>query len=279
MRTIDVKEVTDAVKKLCISAAYELNPEMLDAFDRAIETEKSPNGKMIIEELLTNARIAREDLIPYCQDTGLAVFFIEIGQDVHFSGGAITDAVNEGVRFGYEEGYLRKSVCDPFTRKNTKTNTPAIIHYDIVPGDKVSIVFDAKGGGSENMSGVAMLKPSEGIEGVKKFVIKKCFDAGSNPCPPIIVGIGIGGTFEKAAILAKKALTRPLEDSSEDPVMASLEKELLTEINKIGYGPQGLGGINFCLAVKANIHPCHIASLPVAVNIDCHAHRHKHIVI
>ncbi len=279
MRIIEVSEIIRAIKNLCIEAAYDLNEEMLQAFDKAYKNEISPTGKLVLNELIENAKIAKEERIPYCQDTGFAVLFIDIGQEVQLTGGKLNDAVNEGVKQGYEEGYLRKSICDPFTRQNTKTNTPAIIHYDIVEGDKIKIYLDAKGGGSENMSGVAMLKPSEGIEGVKKFVLKKCFDAGSNPCPPIIVGIGIGGTMEKAAILAKKALLRPLNDSSDDERMATLEQELLNEINNIGHGPQGLGGRNFCLAVKINIHPCHIASLPVAMNIDCHAHRHKHITI
>lgn len=277
MREIDVANIANAVKKLCIEASYELNDEMIKAFKKAVKTEKSPIGKMIMDELIENAELAKKENIPYCQDTGFAVLFVEIGQDIHFIGGNLTDAINEGVRLGYEEGYLRKSICDPFTRVNTKTNTPAVIHYDIIEGDKVNIILDAKGGGSENMSALMMLKPSDGIEGVKKFVIKRCFDAGSNPCPPVIVGIGIGGTFEKAAYLAKKALLRPLEDKNSDPKIAQLENELLEEINKIGHGPQGLGGTNFCLGVKINIHPCHIASLPVAINIDCHAHRHKHV--
>jgi len=279
MRIINVSEVRDAVKKLCIDAAYEINDEMLKGFDNAIKNEESPIGKMILEELKENARIAINERIPYCQDTGLAVIFVDIGQDVHFEGGLLSEAINDGVRLGYEEGFLRRSVCDPFTRVNTKTNTPAIIHYDIVDGDKVKIVLDAKGGGSENMSAIKMLKPSDGVEGVKKFVIQRCFEAGSNPCPPIIVGVGIGGNFEKSALLAKKALLRPLEDNNPNPKLAQLEKELLEEINKIGYGPQGLGGSNYCLAVKINYQPCHIASLPVAINIDCHAHRHKHITI
>ncbi len=279
MRTIKASEITEAVKKLCIEAAYFLNQEMITAFKKAQESEESPISKAIFGELIENAEIAKTEMIPYCQDTGFAVFFVELGQGVCIEDGLLTDAINEGVRQGYKEGYLRNSICDPFTRKNTGDNTPAIIHLNLVEGDKIKIVFDAKGGGSENMSRVTMLKPSDGIEGIKRFVIQRCLEAGGNPCPPIVVGVGIGGTFETAAILAKKALLKPLEQENEEPVLAQLEQDLLTEINKTGHGAQGLGGRNFCLGVKVLRHPCHIASLPVAVNIDCHAHRHKETIL
>ncbi len=279
MRTIKASEITQAVKKMSIEAAHFLNPEMTEAFARAKENEPSPIGRAILQELLDNARIAKTELIPYCQDTGLAVIFVELGQEVYIEGGLLSDAINEGVRQGYDEGYLRKSACDPFTRKNTGDNTPAIIHISLTEGDKLKLIFAAKGGGSENMSRVTMLKPADGVEGVKKFVIQRCLEAGGNPCPPIVVGVGIGGTFEYAALLAKKALMRPLVQKNPDPFLAQLEDELLTEINKTGHGPQGLGGRNFALAVKILKTPCHIASLPLAVNIDCHAHRHKEIIL
>ena len=279
MRVVNVSQITDTVKTLAIEAAYYLNPEMTQAFQQAYERETSPIGKTALYELIENARIAREENIPYCQDTGFAVVFLDIGQDVRLEGGLLTDAVNEGVRQGYTEGLLRKSICDPFTRKNTGDNTPAVVHIRLVEGDKIKIHFDAKGGGCENMSKVVMLKPSDGIEGIKKVVVQHCYDAAANPCPPVIVGIGIGGTMEMAALLAKQALLRPLEQPNEDPFLAQLEDALLQEINKIGYGPQGLGGITYALAVKILKHPCHIASLPLAINIDCHAHRHKAIII
>lgn len=279
MRVIEVSEIAIAVKKLAIEAAYYLNPEMLSAFQSAKEKEPSPIGKEILAELIENAKLAKEEKIPYCQDTGVAVVFIELGQEVRLEGGLLEDAVNEGVRLGYSEGRLRASLCDPFTRKNTGDNTPAIIHLRLVEGDKLKIVFMAKGGGCENMSKVVMLKPSDGVEGIKHLVVQHCFEAAANPCPPVVVGVGIGGTLEKAALLAKEALLRPLQQENEDPFLASLEQELLTEINKIGYGPQGLGGRTYALAVKILKHPCHIASLPVAINIDCHAHRHKEIIL
>jgi fumarate hydratase subunit alpha len=279
MRTIEASEITKAVKQLAIEAAYYLNQEMIGAFQRCLQTEKSPIGKAVFEELIENAELSKSELIPYCQDTGFAVVFLEIGQDVHIVDGLVTDAAEEGVRQAYREGYLRMSICDPFTRKNTGDNTPAIVHISIVEGDRVKIIFDAKGGGSENMSRVTMLAPSAGIEGIKKFVIQRCLEAGSNPCPPIVVGVGIGGTFEVAALLAKKALMLPLEYENPDPQLAQLEEELLEEINKTGHGPQGLGGTNYALSVKVLKHPCHIASLPVAVNIDCHAHRHKEVIL
>ncbi len=279
MRVVDANEITAAVKNLAIEASYYLNPEMIKAFEDARERESSPIGKAVLAELIENARLAKEEKIPYCQDTGFAVIFMELGQEINIQGGLLEDAVNEGVRQGYEEGLLRKSICDPFTRKNTGDNTPAILHLRLVEGDKIKIMFDAKGGGCENMSKVVMLKPSDGVEGIKRLVVQHCFEAAANPCPPVVVGLGIGGTMEMAAILAKKALLRPLEKENEDPALADLEKELLEEINKIGYGPQGLGGNVYALAVKILKHPCHIASLPVAINLDCHAHRHKSIIL
>lgn len=279
MRTVMTEDITAAVKKMCIEAAHFLNEEMVLAFKKAKEEETLPIGKAVLDELIENARLAREEMIPYCQDTGFAVFFVDLGQEVRIEGGLLVDAINRGVREGYGEGYLRKSICDPFTRKNTGDNTPAIIHINLVEGDKLKIKMDAKGGGSENMSRVTMLKPSDGIEGVKRFVIERCAQAGANPCPPVVVGVGIGGTFEKAAILAKTALLIPLERENDDPQLAKLEKELKTEINKLGHGVQGLGGKVYALAVNVIKHPCHIASLPVAVNIDCHAHRHKEVIL
>lgn len=279
MRVVHVDTITEAIKNLAIESAYYLNPEMIKAFEKARDTEESPIAKAVLEELIENARLAKEERIPYCQDTGFAVIFMELGQEVHLEGGLLEDAVNEGVRQGYSEGLLRKSICDPFTRKNTGDNTPAVLHLRLVEGDKIKIIFDAKGGGCENMSKVVMLKPSDGIEGIKRLVVQHCYESAANPCPPVVVGVGIGGTMEMAAILAKKALLRPLEQENEDPELAELEKELLAEINKIGYGPQGLGGRWYALGVKILKHPCHIASLPVAINLDCHAHRHKEIII
>jgi len=281
MREIHVEEVKKAVKKLCMEANYFLPQDVLDSFKKAKSKEESEVGKSVLEILEENASIAANEQIPYCQDTGFAVIFLEIGQDVRFVGGNLEDAVNEGVAEGYVEGYLRKSiVSDPlFERKNTGNNTPAVIHYSIVPGDKVKITVAAKGGGSENMSRLAMLKPADGVEGVKKFVIDTVSKAGPNPCPPIIVGVGIGGTFEKVAFLAKKALLRPIGERNRDSRYAKLEEELLEEINKLGIGPAGFGGRITALDVKIEWYPCHIASLPVAVNIQCHASRHKEVEI
>ncbi|MBE5872058.1 MAG: fumarate hydratase [Lachnospiraceae bacterium] len=276
MRTINVSEITETLKEMCIEANHFLTPDMENALKDACESEKSPLGKQVLCQLQDNLRIAGEDMIPICQDTGMAVIFMEIGQDVHFEGGNLTDAINEGVRRGYVDGYLRKSVVgDPLIRENTKDNTPAIIHYDIVPGDQVKITVAPKGFGSENMSRVFMLKPADGIEGVKEAILTAVKDAGPNACPPMVVGVGIGGTFEKCAILAKKALTRPVNEHSEIPYVKDLEEELLATIQKTGIGPGGLGGTTTALAVNINTYPTHIAGLPVAVNICCHVNRHS----
>ena len=279
MRTINAGDITPKVKELCMSANFELGEDVLDAFKEGLETEESPAGKAVIEQLIENARIAREERVPMCQDTGFAVFFVEMGRDLHVDGD-IYEAINEGVRQGYEEGFLRKSIVShPLTRVNTKDNTPAIIYIDLVPGDRLKIVFAPKGGGSENMSSLKMLKPSDGIEGVKKFVVESVEKAGPNPCPPIIVGVGIGGTFEKSAWLAKKALLRHVGEKSVKPEDAALEKELEALISDLGIGPMGFGGRVTAFAVQVETHPCHIASLPVAVNIQCHAARHKEVLI
>lgn len=277
MREIHTSQITAAVRDLAISANTHLGQDVLEAFERAIDQEASPTGKDILEKLIENARIAREEKIPICQDTGFAVVFVELGQEVHLVGGDLKEAINEGVRQGYQEGYLRKSICHPFTRKNTGDNTPAIIHVEMVPGDGLRLIVAPKGGGSENMSRVTMLTPAAGIQGVKDFVVQRVKESVANPCPPTIVGVGVGGTFEMAALLAKKALLRPLSSPNPDPELANLEDELLEEINGLGIGPQGLGGRITSLAVHVNIMPCHIASLPVAVNIQCHAARHKEI--
>lgn len=279
MREIDVKLITEKVKDLCMEANTDLGEDVLEAFDRAIEKEESPLGVEILKELKENARIARDERVAICQDTGFAVVFIELGQDVHLVGGGLKEAIFEGVRQGYRDGYLRKSICHPFTRANTGDNTPAIIHTEIVHGDQVKITVAPKGGGSENMSRVVMLTPSDGIEGIKRYVVQRVKESGSNPCPPTIVGVGIGGTFELAAFLAKKSLLRPLGSKNPDTELDQLEFEILTEINKLGIGPQGLGGRTTSLAVHILMMPCHIASLPLAVNIQCHAQRHKEIVI
>jgi fumarate hydratase subunit alpha len=279
MRAIDVKLITEKVRALCIDANTDLGRDVLRALDRAIDKEESPAGVEILKELKENARIAKKEKVAVCQDTGCAVVFLEIGQDVHLIGGNLADAVNEGVRRGYGDGYLRKSLCHPFTRKNTGDNTPAIIHTEIVPGAKIKITVAPKGAGSENMSQVVMLTPADGIEGVKQFVIRRVKEAGPNPCPPTIVGIGVGGTMEQAALLAKKSLLRPLGTKNKDPELDTLESEILTEINKLGIGPQGLGGRITSLAVHILMMPCHIASLPLAVNIQCHVHRHKEAII
>ena len=267
VRSVDVKLLTENIKEMCIQANHYLAPDMDKAMKNAHEKETKPLAKQILAQLLENLDIAGEDMIPICQDTGMAVVFLKVGQDVHFEGGSVEDAVNEGVRQGYAEGYLRKSVVgDPLLRVNTKDNTPAIIHYEIVPGDKVEIMVAPKGFGSENMSKIYMLKPADGIEGVK--------EAGPNACPPVVVGVGIGGTFEKAAILAKKALTREIGTHSEFSHIKELEEELLEKINQIGLGPAGLGGDTTALAVNINTYATHIAGLPVAVNICCHVNRH-----
>lgn len=275
IREINVSEITAAVKEMCIQANHFLSPDMDKALKAATANEESPLGKKILNQLQENLKIAGEDMIPICQDTGMAVFFIEIGQDVHFTGGVLEDAINEGVRQGYTDGYLRKSVVkDPLIRENTKDNTPAVIHYSIVSGDKVKITFAPKGFGSENMSRVFMLKPADGIEGVKNAILTAVSDAGPNACPPMVVGVGVGGTFEKCAIMAKKALTREAGIHSDIEYVAELEKEMLEKINNLGIGPGGLGGSTTALAVNINTYPTHIAGLPVAVNICCHVNRH-----
>ena len=275
IRTIRVEEITKNIKEMCIEANHFLSPDMAEAMKCAEKNEEAPLGKQILEQLQENLKIAGEDMIPICQDTGMAVVFLEIGQDVHLEGGALEDAVNEGVRQGYVEGYLRKSVVgDPLIRENTKDNTPAVLHTRIVDGDQVKIKVAPKGFGSENMSRVFMLKPADGIEGVKEAVLTAVKDAGPNACPPMVVGVGIGGTFEKCALMAKEALTREVGSHSEIEYVKELEEELLTKINNLGIGPGGLGGTTTALAVNINTYPTHIAGLPVAVNICCHVNRH-----
>ena len=275
MKNIDFETIAETVKSMCIEANHFLTEDMKEALKDARVSEKSPLGIEILKKLEENLSIAGEDMIPICQDTGMAVFFVELGQEVHIEGGSLTEAINEGVRRGYVEGYLRKSVVDdPLIRNNTKDNTPAIIHYDVVEGDKLKLTIAPKGFGSENMSRVFMLKPADGIEGVKEAILTAVKDAGPNACPPMVVGVGIGGTFEKCAILAKKALTRPVNEHSQIPYVKDLEIEMLQKINKLGIGPGGLGGTNTALAVNINTFPTHIAGLPVAVNICCHVNRH-----
>ncbi len=275
MRTVDVADLTQNIKEMCIEANHFLSEDMKKAFTTAEQKEKAPLGRQILQQLQQNMEIAAQDMIPICQDTGMAVVFLEVGQDVHLTGGNVEDAVNEGVRQGYVDGYLRKSVVkDPIHRENTKDNTPAIIHYSIVPGDRIRITVAPKGFGSENMSRIFMLKPADGIEGVKNAILTAVKDAGPNACPPMVVGVGIGGTFEKCALMAKKALTRPVDEHSEIPYVRELEEELLEKINKTGIGPGGLGGSTTALAVNINTYPTHIAGLPVAVNICCHVNRH-----
>jgi len=279
MREIHVDEIRDNVAQICIDAAYNVSDDILTAFDRALETETAPTAKEIIGLLKENARIAREEHIPLCQDTGIAIFFVELGQDLRIKNGFLADAINEGVRKGYKEGFLRKSVVDPISRKNTGDNTPAIIYTELVPGDKLRVSFMPKGAGSENMSVIRMLRPTEGIEGIKSFVLECVQKAGANPCPPVVIGVGIGGDFEKAALLAKKALLRPVGGPNAKLELASLEEMLLKTVNKTGIGPEGLGGNVTAMAVHVESFPCHIASLPVAVNINCHAARHKTIIL
>jgi len=279
VREIHVDEIVSAVERLFIDANYNLSDNVFDALNKAAEKEESPVGKEVIKELIINAQLAKTERIPICQDTGLAVTFMEIGQDVHIVGGSLTEAVSEGVRRGYKEGYLRKSCCDPFTRKNTGDNTPPIVHMKVVPGDSIKITALPKGGGSENYGEVRMLVPSQGKDGVKSFVLDMVKKGGPNPCPPIIVGIGIGGNFETSALLSKEALMVPLDERNKDSATADFELEILDEINRTGIGPQGYGGAVTALDVHIKIMPCHIASLPVAVNIQCHAHRIKEIMI
>lgn len=280
MRTIQTTDITENIRQMCIEANHYLSDDMKQVFNKAVANEESPLGRQVLEQLKENLEIASSDMIPICQDTGMAVIFMNVGQEVHFEGGSITDAVNEGVRQGYTEGYLRKSVVgDPIIRENTKDNTPAVIHYDIVPGDKVEITVAPKGFGSENMSRIFMLKPADGIEGVKEAILTAVKDAGPNACPPMVVGVGIGGTFEKCAQLAKKALTRDLNCKSDIQYVNDLEEEMLDKINRLGIGPGGLGGTQTALAVNIETYPTHIAGLPVAVNICCHVNRHAHRVI
>lgn len=275
IRTVQTEELVRNIKEMCIQANHYLSKDMDAVMKDAVEKEESPLGKKVLNQLQENLKIADEEMIPICQDTGMAVIFLEIGQDVHFEGSLIEDAINEGVRQGYTEGFLRKSVVkDPLIRENTKDNTPAVIHYSMVPGDKVKITLAPKGFGSENMSRVFMLKPADGIEGVKKAILTAVADAGPNACPPMVVGVGIGGTFEKCTILAKKALTRSVDEHSDIPYVKDLEEEMLAKINMLGIGPGGLGGTTTALAVNINTYPTHIAGLPVAINICCHVNRH-----
>lgn len=279
MREVRYEDIVQAVRSIAIKANYELPEDVVHAFERALKEEESELGREVLSQILLNAKLAREEQMAYCQDTGVAVVFVDLGQDVHVVGGSLEDAINEGIRRAYTEGYLRASmVYDPvFERKNTKDNTPAIIHYRVVPGDRIRITFAPKGAGSENMSRLAMLKPADGWEGVKKFVLETVKLAGPNACPPLTVGVGIGGNFEYCALLAKRALLRPIGERSSDPVARRIEEELLEEINKLGLGPMGFGGTVTAVDVKVELYPCHIASLPVAVNIQCHASRHAEI--
>ncbi len=281
MRQIHYSEVIEVVAQLCQDTNFSLPEDVLNSLRQARSEEESPLGRIVLAQILENARIAAEEKVPICQDCGTAIVFLELGEELEITGGNLNlyAAIEEGVRRGYKEGYLRKSICHPFTRKNTGDNTPAMIYNDIVPGNKLKIIFCPKGGGSENMSAIKMLSPSEGIEGVKKFVIETVKSAGSNPCPPIVVGVGIGGTFERVALLAKKALLRPFGTHNSDSELAVLEDELLEKINCLGIGPAGLGGSTTALSVHIEMLPCHIASLPVAININCHAARHKEVTI
>lgn len=280
MRKVDVTEITKNVKEMCIEANHFLSEDMKKVFEQAVQKEKAPLGRQVLNQLKENLEIAGAEMIPICQDTGMAVIFMKVGQEVHFEGGNLTEAVNEGVRQGYVDGYLRKSVVkDPIYRDNTKDNTPAVIHYEIVEGDQVDITVAPKGFGSENMSRIFMLKPADGIEGVKESILAAVKDAGPNACPPMVIGVGIGGTFEKCAVMAKHALTRDLEEESPVPYVRELEKEMLKKINSLGIGPGGLGGTVTALAVNIETYPTHIAGLPMAVNICCHVNRHIHRII
>lgn len=280
MREINVDKIVENVREMCIEATHFLTDDMKAVFDKSVESEESALGKKILIQLQENLDIAGKEMIPICQDTGMAVIFVKVGQEVHINGGLLTDAINEGVRQGYVEGFLRKSVvADPIFRENTKDNTPAIIHYEIVEGDKIDITVAPKGFGSENMSRIFMLKPADGIEGVKDAILTAVKDAGPNACPPMVVGVGIGGTFEKCALLAKKALTRKLDEESPVEYVRELEKEMLEKINNLGIGPGGLGGSTTAFAVNIETYPTHIAGLPVAINICCHVNRHSHRVI
>lgn len=280
MREIHASAITDAVKKLCMEANYELEPDMLRAFDRALETERSPAGRQVLQLLKENAELARTRQIPYCQDTGFVVCFVELGQEVHVAGGLLTDAINEGVRQGYTEGYLRASIVrSPFDRKNTGDNTPAVVHLELVPGPQLKIMVMAKGGGCENRSKFRMLTPADGLEGVKEWILECIRTAGPDACPPLIAGVGVGGTFEKAALLSKKALFRELGSPNPDPAVDAIEEEVLERANRLGIGPQGYGGDTTALGIHILAYPCHITSLPVAVTIECHAHRHKEVTL
>ena len=280
IRTVNTEDIVKNIKEMCIEANHYLSKDMDKALKDATASEKSELGKKILNQLQENLKIAYEEMIPICQDTGMAVIFLEVGQDVHFEGMAIEDAVNEGVRQGYTEGYLRKSVVgDPIIRENTKDNTPAVIHYSIVPGDKVIITMAPKGFGSENMSAIRMFKPSAGLQGIKDFILETVETAGPNPCPPMVVGVGIGGTFDKAALLAKKALMRPIDSENPDPFYADLEKEMLEKVNKLGIGPQGFGGKTTAIGLNIETMATHIAGMPCAININCHVTRHKTEVI
>jgi len=280
MREIHVSAISDAVKKLCIDANLDLEPDMLRAFDRALATERSPAGKQVLQILKDNAQMARTRLIPYCQDTGFVVCFLELGQDVHIAGGPLADAINAGVSQGYKEGYLRASIArSPFDRVNTGDNTPAVIHMDVVPGATLKIMVMAKGGGCENRSKYKMLTPADGPEGVKDWILECIKTAGPDACPPLIAGVGVGGTFEKAAILSKKALFREIGSPNPDPAVDAIEKEVLERANRLGIGPQGYGGDTTAFAIHILTYPCHITSLPVAVTIECHAHRHKEVTL
>lgn len=279
MKSIDCQDIIEAVRNMCIEATHYLTPDMEQALNNARQKEESPLGKQILQQLQENLQIAGEDMIPICQDTGMAVIFVKIGQEVHIEGGSLTDAIHEGVRCGYVEGYLRKSVVEPVLRENTKDNTPAVIHYDIVPGDQLEITVSPKGFGSENMSRIFMLKPADGIEGIKNAILTAVADAGPNACPPMVVGVGIGGTFEKCAQMAKHALTRNVSEHSAIPYVEALEKEMLEQINMLGIGPGGLGGTQTALAVNIETYPTHIAGMPVAINICCHVNRHAHCIL
>lgn len=279
MRQIDSKIITEAVKRLCIEGNIYLGDDVIKSFNENLEKEQSDLGRDILKVLIENAQIAKATKIPLCQDTGMAVFFVEVGQEIFIKGDTLTEAINSGVSKGYTEGYLRKSVVSPVTRINTKDNTPAIIHYEMVKGDKIKIQYAPKGFGSENMSQLKMLKPSDGIEGIKDFILKTVSEAGPNPCPPIVVGVGIGGTVDKCAQIAKKALFRDIGQHSENEMIANLEKEMIEKINDLGIGPQGLGGNTTALAVNIETFPTHIAGLPVVVNINCHSARHKQVII
>lgn len=279
MKTIECTKITETVREMCIEATHFLTSDMEAALNQATEQEESPLGKQILSQLQENLKIAGEDMIPICQDTGMAVLFVKMGQDVHITGGSLADAIQEGVRRGYVEGYLRKSVVEPVLRQNTKDNTPAVIHYEIVPGEELELTLSPKGFGSENMSRIFMLKPADGIEGIKNAILTAVEDAGPNACPPMVVGVGIGGTFEKCAEMAKHALTRNVTERSEIPYVKELEEEMLAKINQTGIGPGGLGGTQTALAVNIETYPTHIAGMPVAINICCHVNRHAHRVL